>query len=138
MMNHPTYNTYRQRISSLSLFENVSVKLLPPAWVSTESTGELEERQEKEIKNLLKLFSESLSPRRGRSTHGRLVVPVLEAFGFERIIFGSSPVFAGGSPALAEIWYKLVLESFRELAVSQEEMDKIFVENAERVYASAQ
>lgn len=72
----------------------------------------------------------------GWLTHSRLVVPVLEAFGFERIIFGSSPASASGSPALAENWYKLVLESFRELAVSQDEMDKIFIENAERVYGS--
>lgn len=72
----------------------------------------------------------------GRLAHYRLVVPVLEAFGFERIIFGSSPASPGGSPALAENWYKLVLDSFRELAVSQDEMDKIFVDNAERVYGS--
>lgn len=67
--------------------------------------------------------------------HHRTVVPVLEAFGFERIIFGSSPASAGGSPTLADIWYKLVLESFRELAVSQDEMDKIFIDNAERIYS---
>jgi len=116
LMNHPAYNTYRQRVSSLSLFEDVYVKLLPPAWVSTE----LGERQE--LKNILILF----------------IVPVLEAFGFERIIFGSSPAFADGSPALAESWYKLVLGAFRELAVSQDEMDKIFIDNAERVYGSTQ
>ncbi|KAG8214024.1 hypothetical protein J3R82DRAFT_10779 [Butyriboletus roseoflavus] len=59
MMNHPTYTTYRQRISLFSLFENVYVKLLPPTWVSTESTASLEEKQEKELRNILKLFSES-------------------------------------------------------------------------------
>lgn len=68
--------------------------------------------------------------------HDRVVVPVLEAFGFERIIFGSSPASASGSPTLAENWYNLVLESFRELAVSQDEMDRIFIDNAERVYGS--
>ncbi|KAF8444735.1 hypothetical protein L210DRAFT_848389 [Boletus edulis BED1] len=119
MMNHPTYVTYRQRISSLSLFENAYVKLLPPQWVSAALE---KETQERELRNILKLF----------------IVPVLEAFGFERIIFGSSPAFADGSPALAEKWYKLVLESFRELAVSQDEIDNIFVENAQRVYGSAQ
>jgi hypothetical protein len=122
MMNHPSYTTYRQRVSSLSLFENVYVKLLPPTWVSTESTEGSAEKQEKELKNILKLY----------------IVPVLEAFGFERIIFGSSPAFASGSPALAEKWYKLVLELFRELAVSQDEMDKIFIDNAERVYGPSQ
>ena len=55
LMNHPTYTTYRQRVSSLSLFENVYVKLLPPAWVSTE----LGEKPAQELKNILKLFSES-------------------------------------------------------------------------------
>lgn len=68
--------------------------------------------------------------------HYHSVVPVLEAFGFERIIFGSSPASAGGSPVLAENWCKLVLDSFRELAVSQDEMDNIFIDNAERVYGS--
>jgi len=71
----------------------------------------------------------------GWLAHSRLVVPVLEAFGFERIIFGSSPAFVGGSPVLAENWYKLILESFRELAVPQHEMDRIFMKNAEHVYA---
>lgn len=56
MMNHPTYATYRQRISLFSLFENVYVKLLPPTWVST---ARLEEKQEKDLRNILKLFSES-------------------------------------------------------------------------------
>lgn len=57
MMNHPSYTTYRQRVSSLSLFENVYVKLLPPTWVSTESTEGSAEKQEKELKNILKLYS---------------------------------------------------------------------------------
>lgn len=60
MMNHPTYTTYRQRVSSLCLFENVYVKLLPPTWVSTESTVGSGGKQEKELKNILKLFSESI------------------------------------------------------------------------------
>ncbi|KAF8557588.1 hypothetical protein OG21DRAFT_1406834 [Imleria badia] len=122
MMNHPSYNTYRQRVSSLSLFENAYVKLLPPTWVATESPPGSGGEQDKELKGILKLF----------------IDPVLEAFGFERIIFGSSPASTSGSPALAENWYKLVLESFRELAVSQDELDKIFIDNAERVYGPAQ
>lgn len=79
-----------------------------------------------------------MTVRRMALSYDRSVVPVLEAFGFERIIFGSSPAFASGSPALAEKWYKLVLELFRELAVSQDEMDKIFIDNAERVYGPSQ
>ncbi|KAG9316710.1 hypothetical protein JVU11DRAFT_2770 [Chiua virens] len=105
MMNHPSYTTFRQRVSLLSLFENVHVKLLPPAWALPESTARSEGKlEEMELKNIIKLF----------------IVPVLEAFGFERIIYGSSPAFASGSPELAENWYKSVLESFRELAVSQD------------------
>jgi len=117
MVNHPAYTTYRQRVSLLSLFDCVSVKLLPPPWLLTKSPTD---NPDKELKNILKL----------------LISPVLEAFGFERIIFGSSPAFGAGSPALAETWYNIVLESFRDLAVSQDEMDKIFIENAERVYGS--
>lgn len=60
-MNHPTYTTYRQRVYSLSLFENVYMKLLPPTWVSSELTAGLGlgEEQETDLKNILKLFSES-------------------------------------------------------------------------------
>ncbi|KAF9227260.1 hypothetical protein BS17DRAFT_800320 [Gyrodon lividus] len=121
MMNHPTYMTYRQRVSLLSLFENVHVKLLPPTWTSVESMPDTEEgkrKRDKEWKDILKLF----------------IAPVLEAFGFERIIFGSSPATVSDVSAQPMSWYKLAQESFRELAVGQDEMNKVFMENAERVY----
>lgn len=59
MMNHPTYTTYRQRVSLLSLFENVYVKLLPPTWGTIDLTARLEAKQEKDLRDILKLFSES-------------------------------------------------------------------------------
>jgi hypothetical protein len=122
MMNHPTYMTYRQRVTLLSLFENVHVKLLPPTWISVESANSEGggRTREKEWKDILKLF----------------IVPVLEAFGFERIIFGSSPATPNNAFAQPTSWCKLAQEAFRELAVGQDEMNKVFMENAERVYGT--
>jgi len=123
MMNHPTYTAYRQRVALLSLFENVHVKLLPPTWTLVESAPDSEEgkrNREKEWKDILKLF----------------IAPVLEAFGFERIIFGSSPATASDASAQPTNWYRLTQESFRELAVEQDEINKVFMENAERVYGA--
>ncbi|KIJ67883.1 hypothetical protein HYDPIDRAFT_173620 [Hydnomerulius pinastri MD-312] len=118
IMNQPAYMAYQQRVSSLSLFENVHVKFLPPVWSSTGSTASAEEWKHK-----LKLY----------------IGPVLEAFGFQRIIFGSSPSAFGDSPELPESldWYHLVQESFRELGVNQEDINKVFKENAESVYGSS-
>ncbi|KIK97364.1 hypothetical protein PAXRUDRAFT_824993 [Paxillus rubicundulus Ve08.2h10] len=119
MMNHPTYTTYRQRVALLSLFENVHVKLLPPTWTLIDS-GEGQDKREKEWKDILKLF----------------IAPVLEAFGFERIIFGSSPTTSSDASAQPTNWYRLARESFCELAVEQNEINKVFMDNAERVYGA--
>jgi predicted TIM-barrel fold metal-dependent hydrolase len=64
------------------------------------------------------------------------VGPVLEAFGYERIIFGTSPSLASPSLVNPADWYALVRESFAELAVEQDAIDSIFSLNARRVYGS--
>ncbi|KAH7888602.1 hypothetical protein F5I97DRAFT_1935098 [Phlebopus sp. FC_14] len=119
LMKHPTYMVYQNRISALSLYENLHVKLLPPTWSSdaTSRPGALNE-----WKGKLKLY----------------IGPVLEAFGFERIIFGSSSSSSSGEASkLPAVWYELVRESFAELGVDQDAIDNIFMNNAKRVYGQS-
>jgi len=114
-MKQPDYMQYQSRVSVLSLFENLYFKITPPVRETpgSESTGDL-----KEWKGRLKLY----------------IGPVLEAFGFERMIFGSSPSPAVEASALPVSWYDLVRESFAELGVEQDALDNVFMNNAKRVY----
>lgn len=117
IMQLPEYLQYQSRVSSLSLFENLQLKITPPVrqrfGTRTESTDSL-----KEWKSRLKLY----------------IGPVLEAFGFERMLFGSSPSPAGEAFDLPVSWYDLVRESFAELGVEQDAIDNVFMHNAKRVY----
>lgn len=65
-----------------------------------------------------------------------LVGPVMEAFGFERIIFGSSPPKASRAGSQAGDWYNVARESLAELGVEQECIDSVFSLNAQFVYGS--
>ena len=68
----------------------------------------------------------------------RLAVgPVLEAFGYQRIIFGSSPPSSGQSIAHVGNWFEIARESIAELVADQETVDAIFFENASKVYGKA-
>ena len=63
----------------------------------------------------------------------------MEAFGFQRILFGSSAAapLSGASPASrAGDWYELARESFAELGVEQDAIDAVFAENARLVYGA--
>jgi predicted TIM-barrel fold metal-dependent hydrolase len=64
------------------------------------------------------------------------VGPVIEAFGFSRIIFGSGSASATDTPSNAGEWYALAKESITELGVEQEDVDAVFGGNAARVYAA--
>ena len=64
------------------------------------------------------------------------VGPALEAFGYERILFGSSPSPSSRSPSNAGDWYELARECFAELGTEQEDIDAVFFGNANRVYSS--
>lgn len=66
-----------------------------------------------------------------------IVGPVLEAFGYQRIIFGSAPSSASTTKSVAGEWYELARESFAELGVEQEMIDAVFAGNARKVYGSA-
>jgi hypothetical protein len=63
----------------------------------------------------------------------RLVGPAIEAFGYERILFGSS----GASQTNAGAWYDIARESFAEMNTEQEVMDAVFANNAIKVYSSS-
>ncbi|KAI6121507.1 hypothetical protein F5141DRAFT_1186718 [Pisolithus sp. B1] len=117
-MKHPDYLQYQSRISSLSLFEDVHLKITPPMR-GTSETGSPDDL--KVWKGKLKLY----------------IGPVLEAFGFERMIFGSSPSLAGEPFNLPVSWYDLVRESFAELGVEQDAIDNVFMNNAKRVYGGS-
>ena len=64
---------------------------------------------------------------------------VVEAFGFQRILFGSSPAapLSGSSPASnAGDWFELARESFAELGIEQDAIDAVFAQNARLVYGA--
>jgi predicted TIM-barrel fold metal-dependent hydrolase len=63
-----------------------------------------------------------------------LVGPVLEAFGFQRIIFGSSPSGTSIRNWNAAAWYDIALESMAELGVEQQDINDVFSGNAQKVY----
>lgn len=65
------------------------------------------------------------------------VGPAVEAFGFERIIFGSAPSPASRARSNAGDWYEIAREAFAELGVDQESVDAVFGGNAQRIYAAS-
>lgn len=65
------------------------------------------------------------------------VGPCLEAFGYARILYGSSPSPFSHTKSNASDWYELARESFAELGTEQEGVDAVFFANAERVYGSS-
>lgn len=72
--------------------------------------------------------------------HRRTVGPAVEAFGFQRILFGSSaaaPLSGHSSASNAGDWFQLARESFAELGLEQEDIDAVFAQNARGAYAAA-
>ncbi|KAF8633410.1 hypothetical protein AX17_004581 [Amanita inopinata Kibby_2008] len=127
LMNHPTYQTYQAHIAALSLIPNLCIKYTPPAWNAptpstplpgTVATGNSDEKQRNEWKRRIKMY----------------LGPVMEAFGYERIIFGTSPSTDTHHSSHVGDWYEIAKESLAELGVEQEFVDGIFYGNAKRVY----
>lgn len=58
----------------------------------------------------------------------------MEAFGYERIIFGSSPSSSSIGHAHVGNWYDLARESLAELGIEQASVDAVFFGNAQKVY----
>ncbi|KAL5485201.1 hypothetical protein ACEPAI_7843 [Sanghuangporus weigelae] len=120
LLTHPTYDSYQSYIASLSLNSNVSLKFLPPAWAEETPEASLNDlsKDAKEWKRRIKMF----------------IGPAVEAFGFQRIIFGSSPSSAANIRSKVGNWYEIARESFAELGVEQEDIDAVFSGNAKAVY----
>ena len=60
----------------------------------------------------------------------------IEAFGCQRIIFGTTPPTSSGLTPKPEEWYEIARESIAELGIEQEDIDAVFGENAKAVYGS--
>ncbi|KAG8846093.1 hypothetical protein FRB96_002072 [Tulasnella sp. 330] len=132
LLRHPTYQAYQAYISQLSFIPNTYLKFLPPSWKdptppspgpgamfsSTPEQGAKNDLNKEEWKRRVKMY----------------LGPALDAFGFSRIIFGSSPSPSSTSPSTPHDWYVLVREVVAELAVDQEGMNAIFCKNAKLVY----
>ena len=150
-MNHPTYRAYQSHTAALSLFPNLYVKFLPPTWNAPtpptpqhkESFDTSDSKEKKEWKRRIKMYSEYpfifMLPCERSEHHLRCaaVGPVLEAFGYGRIIFGSSHSSASTASSNASDWYEIARESFAELGVEQEAIDAVFFLNAKKVYGTS-
>ncbi|KAF8200926.1 hypothetical protein BJ912DRAFT_843679 [Pholiota molesta] len=127
LMNHPTYLAFQSQVAALSLIPQVYVKFLPPSWdVPTPQTPfpgspieAADTQQIKEWKRRIKMY----------------LGPVMEAFGYQRIIFGSSPSSSSKAPSNVADWYEIARESLAELGIEQDFVDAVFYGNAEKVYA---
>lgn len=64
------------------------------------------------------------------------VGPVMEAFGYQRIIFGSSPCPTSTGSSVASDWYEIARESLAELGVEQDFIEAVFYGNAKKVYGT--
>ncbi|KAI9456610.1 hypothetical protein F5148DRAFT_366928 [Russula earlei] len=123
LLSHPTYQSYQSHIATLSLFPRVYLSYVPPSWnAPTPSTphdgqeGATASKEKKEWKRRIKMY----------------LGPAVEAFGFERILFGSAPSPSSSASSSAGDWYELAREAFAELGVDQESVDAVFGGNAER------
>jgi predicted TIM-barrel fold metal-dependent hydrolase len=65
------------------------------------------------------------------------VGPAVEAFGFERIVYGSAPSLISHARSNAGDWYEIAREAFAELGVDQESVDAVFGGNAQRIYVAS-
>ncbi|TBU24994.1 hypothetical protein BD311DRAFT_701169 [Dichomitus squalens] len=124
LLTHHTYRSYQSHTASLSLFANLYVNFLPPAWGEpTPKTPAPPASEKNEWKRRIKMY----------------IGHAIEAFGFQRILFGSSPaaLLSGSSPATnAGDWFELARESFAELGIEQDAIDAVFGQNARLVYAA--
>jgi len=126
LMNNPAYLVFQSQVAVLSLFPNVYVKFLPPSWdAPTPQTPfpgspveSVDVQQQQEWKRRIKMY----------------LGPVVEAFGYERIIFGSSPSSSSRGHSHAGNWYEIARDSLAELGIEQEFVDAVFYGNAQKIY----
>lgn len=65
------------------------------------------------------------------------VGPIIEAFGFNRIIYASSGLSSTVPSSSPQNWYEIARETVAELGVDQESIDAIFGGNAKALYGQA-
>jgi len=126
LMNHPVYLAFQSQVAALSLIPQVYIKFLPPSWDAptpqTPFPGSPVEaadtQQSKEWKRRINMY----------------LGPVMEAFGYQRIIFGSSPSSSSTGRSNVGDWYEIARESLAELGVEQDFVDAVFYGNAAKVY----
>ncbi|PVF95264.1 hypothetical protein CPB86DRAFT_711581 [Serendipita vermifera] len=116
LLNHPSYQAYQAHIATISFFESVSILFAPPKWGELPSNTDTAAANEwnKRIKMYLG--------------------PIVEAFGFNRIIFATSNPANPSSNLNPGSWYELARESVAELGIDQEGVDAIFGGNAKTLY----
>lgn len=129
LLNDPMYRSFQAFTAALSLYPRIFVKFTPPSWDAPtpptppagSSADDLAAKQKREWKRRIKMF----------------LGPVIEAFGSQRIIFGSSPSPAASGSSIASDWYEIARESLAELGIEQEDINAVFFENAKKVYTTA-
>jgi hypothetical protein len=146
LLTHPTYHSYQSHIATFSLFPRVYLSYAPPTWNAPTPPTLLSDqgvatpsKEKKEWKRRIKMYCKS-DPLSFLSPFDRLTLlsvgPALEAFGFERILFGSAPSPSSHASSSAGDWYEIARESFAEIGVEQSSVDAVFGGNAQRMYSS--
>jgi len=124
LLTHPSYQSYQSHVATLSFFPRVYLSYIPPTWNAatppSPQGAPVSSKEKKEWKRRIKMY----------------VGPAVEAFGFERIVFGSAPSPASHARSNAGDWYEIAREAFAELGVDQESVDAVFGGNAQRIYAA--
>ncbi|KAF8757193.1 hypothetical protein RHS01_04029 [Rhizoctonia solani] len=131
LLTHPMYLAYQERIASLSFNLNVYLKYLPPDWHTPTPTSPLPGSKPSDPEGSIRdLDSEEKKEWKRRTK----IWPAIEAFGYSRLVFGSSPSTTSTSTSNAGDWYQIAKESVAELGVDQEGLDAVFGTNAKTIY----
>jgi len=124
LLTHPVYHSYQNHVATLSLFPRVYLSYIPPAWNAptppVPQDAAVTSKDKKEWKRRIKMY----------------LGPAVEAFGFERIVFGSAPSPLSRAYSNAGDWYEIAREALAELGVDQESVDAVFGDNAQRIYGA--
>ncbi|CAE6452937.1 unnamed protein product [Rhizoctonia solani] len=135
LLAHPMYLAYQARIASLSFSQNVYLKYLPPDWNTPTPTSPLPGAQPADPEGSVRDLDSEAKKEWKRRTKMYLG-PAIEAFGYSRLVFGSSPSTSSTSTSNAGDWYQIAKESVAELGVDQEGVDAVFGNNAKTIYGA--
>ena len=136
LLSHPSYAAFQAHTATISLYESVYVSFSPPEW-GIAVPGPLDAAS-KEWKKRVKMYRESSQCFQSiLLTFYMIVGPIIDAFGFSRILFASSSPSSAGYNSLSANWYELAREAVAELGIDQEGVDAIFGGNAKTLYGSS-